>query len=185
MPFYSSEDPSNPLIPWDPLEVPLEPRMLTLDPSTSPLVPLNPLVHLYCLTIHQRAYVLMANDHMGPPRRLLCRVWHLVSRLLGIETFLNFLRVSVSVSKKSLSISLKNNWSRKKVSVSVSKMFGLKKKSRYRSRKFWSRKKVPVSVSKIFGRKKKSRYRSRNFWSRKKVSVSVSMIFFGLVTQCY
>ena len=41
------------------------------------------------------------------------RVWHLVSRLLGIETFLNFLRVSVSVSKifsqkKSLGIGLKN-----------------------------------------------------------------------------
>ena len=41
------------------------------------------------------------------------RVWHLVSRLLGIETFLNFLRVSVSVSKilvskKSLGIGLEN-----------------------------------------------------------------------------
>ena len=60
------------------------------------------------------------------------RVWHLVSRLLGIETFLNFLRVSVSVSKilvskKSLGIGLENIWSRKKVSVSVSKIFGLEK----------------------------------------------------------
>ena len=41
------------------------------------------------------------------------RVWHLVSILLGIETFLNFLRVSVSVSKilvskKSLGIGLEN-----------------------------------------------------------------------------
>ena len=41
------------------------------------------------------------------------RVWHLVSRLLGIETFLNFSRVSVSVSKilvskKSLGIGLEN-----------------------------------------------------------------------------
>ena len=41
------------------------------------------------------------------------RVRHIVSRLLGIETFLNFLRVSVSVSKilvskKSLSIGLEN-----------------------------------------------------------------------------
>ena len=41
------------------------------------------------------------------------RVWHLVSRLLGMETFLNFLRVSVSVSKiwvskKSLGIGLEN-----------------------------------------------------------------------------
>ena len=41
------------------------------------------------------------------------RVWHLVSRLLGIETCLNFLRVSVLVSKilvskKSLGIGLEN-----------------------------------------------------------------------------
>ena len=57
-----------------------------------------------------------------------------------------------------------------KVSVSVSKKFGLKK--------------VSVSVSKRFGLKKKSLYRSRKFWSRKKVSVSVLMKFFGLVTQC-
>ena len=45
--------------------------------------------------------------------QLWIRVWHLVSRLLGIETFLNFLRVSVSVSKilvskKSLGIGLEN-----------------------------------------------------------------------------
>ena len=50
------------------------------------------------------------------------RVWHLVSRLLGIETFLNFLRVSVSVSKilvskKSLGIGLDEIfWSRHSVS---------------------------------------------------------------------
>ena len=66
------------------------------------------------------------------PAHLTGRVWHLVSRLLGIETFLNFLRVSVLVSKilvskksryqfwkklvskKSLGIGLKNIWSRKK-----------------------------------------------------------------------
>ena len=64
------------------------------------------------------------------------RVWHLVSRLLCIETFLNFWEYR-SRSRKF--------WSRKKVSVSVSKIFGLKKKSR-------SRKKVSVSVSmKFFG----------------------------------
>ena len=51
-----------------------------------------------------------------------------------------------------------------KVSISVSKKFGLKK--------------VSVSVSKTFGLEKKSRSPYR-----KKVSVSVSMIFFGLVTQ--
>ena len=50
-----------------------------------------------------------------------------------LETFLNFLRVSVSVSKilvskKSLGIGLENIWSRKKVSVLVSNL-GLKKKS--------------------------------------------------------
>ena len=49
-----------------------------------------------------------------------------------LETFLNFLRVSVSVSKilvskKSLGIGLKNIWSRKKVSVSVSKILVSKK----------------------------------------------------------
>ena len=88
--------------------------------------------------------------------------------------FLTFAKVSVSVSKK---------FGLKKVSVSVSKTFGLEKKSRYRSRKHLVSKKVSVSVSKIFGLEKKSRSRSRKFWSRKKVSVSVSMKFFGLVTQ--
>merc|ERR1712067_117343 len=90
-----------------------------------------------------------------------------------------------------------------KVSVSVSKKFGLKK-SRYRSQKhlvskkslgiglenIWSRKKVSVSVSKTFGLEKKYQYRSQkhlvskkslgigleNIWSRKKVLVSVSKI---------
>ena len=68
------------------------------------------------------------------------RVWHLVSRLLGIETFLILLRVSVSVSKV---------WSQKKVSVSVSKNFSLKNKSQYWSQKYLVSKKVSVSVSKI------------------------------------
>ena len=75
------------------------------------------------------------------------RVWHLVSRLLGIETFLNFLRVSVSVAKILVS---------KKVSVSVSKIFSLEKKSRYRSRKYLVSKKVSVSVSKTLVSKKVS-----------------------------
>ena len=70
-----------------------------------------------------------------------------------------------------------------KVSVSVSKTFGLKKSLGIGLENIWSRKKVSVSVSKIFGLEKKSRSRSRKFWSRKKVSVSVSMKFFGLVTQ--
>ena len=88
--------------------------------------------------------------------------------------FLTFAKVSVSVSKK---------FGLKKISVSVSKTFGLEKKSQYRSRKhlvskkslgiglksIWSRKKVSVSVSKIL--------------VSKKVSVSVSMNFYGLVTQ--
>ena len=60
--------------------------------------------------------------------------------------FLTFAKVSVSVSKtfglKKLGIGLENIWSRKKVSVSVSKTFGLKKK-------------VSVSVSKTFGLEKK------------------------------
>ena len=84
------------------------------------------------------------------------RVWHLVSRLLGIETFLNFLRVSGSVSKilvskKSLGIGLENIWSWKKVSVSVSKTFGLEKKSRYWSRKdLVSKKSLGIGLDEIF-----------------------------------
>ena len=86
--------------------------------------------------------------------------------------FLTFAKVSVSVSKK------------KKVLVSVSKTFGLKKKSRYRSRKHLvSKKSLGIGLENIWSRKK-FRSRSRKFWSQKKVSVSVSMKFFGLVTQC-
>merc|ERR1711928_61674 len=61
-------------------------------------------------------------------------------------------------------------------------IFGLEKKSRYRSRKYlvskksigigleniWSQKKVSVSVSKIFGLEKRSRYRSRKYLVSKK-----------------
>ena len=80
--------------------------------------------------------------------------------------FLTFAKVSVSVSKK---------FGLKKVSVSVSKTFGLEKKSRYRSRKhlvskkslgiglenIWSQKKSLGLGLKNFGLEKKSRYRSR------------------------
>ena len=92
-------------------------------------------------------------------------------------------------------------WSRKKVSVSVSKIFSLKKKSRYRSPKYlvskkslgiglenFGLKKVSVSVSKILVLKKVSvttlKKFSRkslgiglkNIWSRKKVSVSKILV---------
>ena len=72
---------------------------------------------------------------------------------------------------ESIGLGLENFGLEKKVSVSVSKIFSLKKK-----------------VSKIFGLEKKSRYRSQKFWSQnglsfglkrfglKKVSVSVSKI---------
>ena len=63
--------------------------------------------------------------------------------------FLTFAKVSVSVSKK---------FGLKKVSVSVSKTFGLKKSLGIGLENIWSRKKVSVSVSKTFGLKKKSRY---------------------------
>ena len=57
-----------------------------------------------------------------------------------------------------------------KVSVSVSKTFGLKKKSRYLSRKYLVSKKSLGLGLKNFGIEKKSRYRSRwNFWSRHSV----------------
>ena len=58
-----------------------------------------------------------------------------------LETFLNFLRVSVSVSKILVS---------KKVSVLVSKIFGLEKKSRYRSQKFWSQKSLSNDLKNLF-----------------------------------
>ena len=64
--------------------------------------------------------------------------------------FLTFAKVSVSVSKtfglkKSLGIGLENIWSQKKVSVSVSKIFGLEKSLGLEN----------------FGLEKKSRYQSR------------------------
>ena len=77
---------------------------------------------------------------------------------------------------------------------SVSRLFSIFWEYRSRSRKFWSRKKVSVSVSKIFSLKKslgigleniwsrkKSQYRSwfktpENIWS-KKISISASKIF--------
>ena len=89
--------------------------------------------------------------------------------------FLTFAKVSVSVSKK---------FGLKKVLVSVSKTFGLEKKSRYRSRKhlvskkslgiglenIWSRKKVSVSVSKILVSKKSLGIGlDEIFWSRHSV----------------
>ena len=76
----------------------------------------------------------------------------------GLETFANFWRVSVSVSKnlvseKKFRFWFWRIWSQKKVSVSVSEKlvseksldfgfgeFGLRKKSRFRFRKIWYRK---------------------------------------------
>merc|ERR1712223_2062385 len=105
-----------------------------------------------------------------------------VLKLLGFETFANFLKVSVSVSEnlvsekksrfrfrknlvseKSLGFGYGKFGFGKKVSVSVSKKFGLGKKSRFR---FW--KKVLVSVSKKIGLGKKSRSRFWKIWSRKR-----------------
>merc|ERR1712240_457208 len=57
------------------------------------------------------------------------------------------------VSKKSLGVGLENILSRKKVSVSVSKIFGLEKKSRYRSQKLWSQKSLGIGLEN-FGLKK-------------------------------
>ena len=71
-------------------------------------------------------------------------------------------KVSVLVSKKSLSIILEK-FGLKKVSVVVSKIFGLEKKSHYWYQKYLVSKKVSVSVSKTFSLKKKSRYRSRKY----------------------
>ena len=66
--------------------------------------------------------------------------------------FLTFAKVSVSVSKK---------FGLKKVSVSVSKTFGLEKKSRYQSRKHLvSKKSLSICLENARSRKK-SRYGSR------------------------
>ena len=72
-------------------------------------------------------------------------IWSRQSVTSRLETsryrdFSQFLRVSVSVSKilvskKSLGIGLKNIWSQKSLRLGL-KNFGLKKKSRYRSRKY-------------------------------------------------
>ena len=68
--------------------------------------------------------------------------------------FLTFAKVSVSVSKK---------FGLKKVSVSVSKTFGLEKKSRYRSRKHLvSKKSLGIGLDEIF-------------WSRHSVDDNLSM----------
>merc|ERR1711952_33710 len=62
-------------------------------------------------------------------------------------------------SKKSLGIGLENIWSQKKVLVSVSKTFGLEKKSRYRSLKSLSKvsQKSLKRVSKVAQKSLKSR----------------------------
>ena len=115
--------------------------------------------------------------------KLLVRVW-----CLDLETFANFLIVSVSVSKnlvseKSLGIGIKKFGLEKKslvfgigkfglgkkVSVSVSKKFCLGKKSLvFGIGKFGLLRKVSVSVSKKLVLEKKSRYWSQKIWSRKK-----------------
>ena len=102
-----------------------------------------------------------------------------VSKLLGFETFANFLRVSVSedlVSQKvSVSISVLTNlvtkkslglYFGKKVSVLVSENLVSEKSLGFR--KFGFGKKVSVSVSKKFGLRKKSRSSFRKIWSRKR-----------------
>ena len=86
-----------------------------------------------------------------------------VSKKFGLKKKSRYRSQKHLVSKKSLGIGLENIWSRKKVSVSVSKTFGLEKSLGIGLENIWSRKKVLVSVSKIFGLEKKSR--SRKFWS--------------------
>ena len=82
--------------------------------------------------------------------------------------FLTFAKVSVSVSKK---------FGLKKVSVLVSKTFGLEKKSRYQSRKHLVSKKVSVSVSKIFGLEKSLGL--ENFGLEKSLGIGLDEIFWS------
>merc|ERR1711873_274442 len=62
---------------------------------------------------------------------------------------------------------------------SVSRLFSIFYEYRSRSRKFWSQKKVSVSVSKIFSLEKKSWYRSRKYLVLKK-SLGIGLENFGL-----
>ena len=80
---------------------------------------------------------------------------------LGLETFANFLRVSVSVSENLVS----------------------EKKSRYRFQKIWYWKKsLGIGFGKL-GIGKKSRYRFRKIWYRKKsLGIGFGQIF-GIVIQ--
>ena len=68
-----------------------------------------------------------------------------VSKTLGLKKKSQYRSRKHLVSKKSLGIGLENIWSQKKVSVSVSKIFGLEKSLGLEN----------------FGLEKKSRYRSR------------------------
>ena len=81
---------------------------------------------------------------------------------LGLETFANFLRVSVSVSE--------NVVSEKKYRFRFRKNLVSEKSLGFGFRKFGIGKKVSVSVSENLVSEKKSRYRFRsNFWYRHSV----------------
>ena len=83
--------------------------------------------------------------------------------------FLTFAKVSVSVSKK---------FGLKKVSVSVLKTFGLEKKSRYRSRKHLvSKKSLGIGLENIWSRKKVSV--SKILVSKKSLSIGLNEIFWS------
>ena len=84
--------------------------------------------------------VLFANCGLGP------EIDFSVSKLLGFETFANFLRVSVSVSEN---LVLEKSLYFRKLRLE-------KKKSRFR--KIWSKKKVSVSVSENLVSENKSRF---------------------------
>ena len=76
--------------------------------------------------------------------------------------FLTFAKVSVSVSKK---------FGLKKVSVSVSKTFGLEKKSRYRSRKYLvSKKSLGLGLENFGLEKSLGIGLDEIFWSRHSVA---------------
>ena len=77
---------------------------------------------------------------------------------------------------ESIGIGLKNFGLEKKVSVSVSKIFSLEKKSRYRSQKYLVSKKSLGIGLENFGLKKSLGISLENF-GLKKVSVLVSKIF--------
>ena len=92
-----------------------------------------------------------------------------VSKLLGFETFPFFLMLSVSVSKI---FGIK-----KKYRYWFRKNFGIEKSINNGFGKFWYQKKVLVSVSKHFGIEKSIGIAFEKFWYQKSISIGFKIFW--------